>query len=223
LESLLASLQSEFDSIKIHSKISYEIFEEGEHRDKPMTIVSPVKLTATESFQRNKAQTTVQESRNEFQRESHTHEYSRGASSQAKRSSFDQKRGSVPDLPPQIPEEVVSQVEETYFGRPGPKIHHGQHGRSFKYGTREFVVTERRGKLYAKDVPTKKDYSTISEPLALTEDYILLDQYLERYEEEERKRCMAINLELLNDEGLDSSEDEVGDVAEEFDEGILTQ
>jgi len=69
LEKLLASLQSEFDSIVITNKFSYEIFEEGEHKDKPMTIVSPLKLTGGDMVMRSKAQTTVnKDSRNAFGR-----------------------------------------------------------------------------------------------------------------------------------------------------------
>ena len=64
LEKLLASLQREFDGIKIQAKVSYEINEEGDHLNRPTTVVSPVKLLVQDSVSRVKAQTVVEESRN---------------------------------------------------------------------------------------------------------------------------------------------------------------
>ena len=48
-------------------------------------------------------------------------------------------------------------------------------------------------------------------------DWIHIDDYLYKFEAEERSRCKGVNLSLLN-EDIGSSEDEDGDVADEFDD-----
>lgn len=58
--------------------------------------------------------------------------------------------------------------------------------------------------------------SSVTEPIPEQTKFIPVDQYFNKFEEEERKRCISVNLKLLN-EAVQSSDDEIGDVAEEFD------
>ena len=111
---------------------------------------------------------------------------------------------------------VISQVERTYFGRPGPVIQHGVRNKTFKFGTRDFVVEERNGQLMAMDVPLVNYSKSIGESLPEQTTYIPIDDFLEKYEAEERRRCRGVNLELINDLN-DSEEDDMCDVADEID------
>lgn len=70
----------------------------------------------------------------------------------------------------------------------------------------------------AKDIPKHVDFNaSITEPLPIADDWMEIDEYLARYEEEERKRCRAINLALLN-EAVEGSDDDDGDVPDEYDD-----
>lgn len=70
----------------------------------------------------------------------------------------------------------------------------------------------------AKDIPKHVDvHASISEPLPIAEDWTPIDEYLATYEEEERRRCRAVNLALLN-EPVEGSDDDDGDVPDEYED-----
>ena len=116
-----------------------------------------------------------------------------------------------------MPQRVMSLVEQNYFSRRGPIVQHGVRDKTFKFGTRDFVCEERNGRLVAMDVPLVNYSRTVGESLPEQTTYIPLDDYLDKYEEEERRRCRGVNLELINDLE-DSEEDDMCDVADEIEE-----
>ena len=68
----------------------------------------------------------------------------------------------------------------------------------------------------AMDVPLVNYSKSIGESLPEQTTYIPIDDFLEKYEAEERRRCRGVNLELINDLN-DSEEDDMCDVADEID------
>ena len=101
-------------------------------------------------------------------------------------------------------------------------IQHGKPDKTFKYGTREFTAKRSPIGILVRDIPKEFDPSVtyskdLAKPLPEQLEWGHIDDYLKKFEEEERVRCKRINLSLLND-GEDDDEDEFGDIAEEFDD-----
>ncbi len=115
-----------------------------------------------------------------------------------------------------IDQSTLKYIESNYFGKPGPAITHAVKGKSFKFGTREFTVERKGGGIMAKDVPRQIDLNVSQEILPEQKTFVPLNTYLKKFEAEERQRCKSINLSLLNEQ-VNSSDDDMGDIAEEFD------
>ena len=93
---------------------------------------------------------------------------------------------------------------------------HARQGKSFYFGTWEFVVEKQGTKLVAKDVPQEIDPRYSFVPLPEQKQFIPVEDYFKKYDEEERHKCKAVNLNLLNDNKADDDDDD-GEVGEEFD------
>ena len=113
------------------------------------------------------------------------------------------KRKSRLSQSPTITRDIENVMKEVYYGRPGPKIRKTDDG-TFIYGTREFVVTKERGKLFARDFEGE-DSSKME-----------LEDYLRIHEKIERQTALKTNLQYLNDD-IGSEDEEMAEVGEEFD------
>lgn len=102
---------------------------------------------------------------------------------------------------PAITRDVENVMKEVYYGRPGPKIRKTEDG-TFIYGTREFVVTKEKGKLYARDFE------------ADDKQKMELEEYLKKHEVTERQTALKTNLQYLNDD-IGSEDEEMAEVGEE--------
>lgn len=102
---------------------------------------------------------------------------------------------------PALTKDIENTMKEIYYGRQGPKIRKTDDG-TFIYGTREFVVTKEKGKLYARDFE------------ADDKDKIELEAYLKKYEQIERANALKTNLQFLNDD-IGSEDEEMAEVGEE--------
>lgn len=121
----------------------------------------------------------------------------------------------VQDLP-NLPPALVKEVERLYFGRKGPRVQHAKQNKSFFFGTREFIVEKQGQKLVAKDVTQEIDPRYSFVPLPEQKTFIPIADYFNKYDNEERHKCKAVNLNLLNDLKADDDDDD-GEVGEEFD------
>lgn len=185
-----------YASIVIPKQIRYEIFEEGEEGKQ----VSPQKWASQGSINK----------RQEYRLSSgpkpdHYNSYEKG--------SFAKKLpvAELPNLPPAL----VKEVERLYFGWKGPWVRHAKQNKSFFFGLWEFIVEKQGSKLMAKDVPQEIDPRYSFVPLPEQKQFIPIDDYFKKYDNEERHKCKAVNLNLLNDNQVDDDDD--GEVGEEFD------
>lgn len=176
-------LEEYYKSIKVPALVRYEMYEE-----------SPVK---------GQSRTIVQ--RGSMVNSSDRREFSIAGphiSSSYEKNSLLKKSVSgnqMIDLPA-LPQDLVRDVEKSFFKRRGPVVAHRRVGKSFAFGTREFVVTRQSGQIMAKDVPQDHSDSPAhvgSLPEQMT--FIPIETYLNKYEKEERQKCKAINLSLIND------------------------
>lgn len=123
--------------------------------------------------------------------------------------------GHIVELP-DLPADLVREVERNYFKRRGPVVSTRRVGKSFVFGTREFIVARQSGQIVAKDVP--QDSERVPGALPEQSTFIPIEQYFNKFEQEERSKCKAVNLSLLNDDNNDDeNDDEFGEVGEEFD------
>ena len=113
-----------------------------------------------------------------------------------------EKRKSRLSQSPALTKDIENTMKEIYYGRQGPKIRKTDDG-TFIYGTREFIVTKEKGKLYARDFEAEDN------------EKVELEAYLKKYEAIERANALKTNLQFLNDD-IGSEDEEMAEVGEEF-------